>query len=204
MKITKFILPALLFVATPVLAGDKEDIIKVHKEYKDAVISQDSEMIIKTQSKAYPEMIEKNRKLALTASKEELLKKNMFEIMTALKFRAIMNKKELEEFDIAQLSDVFAKSDANMAEVLQKQTLGEIELNGEKATAALIMDGNAIPGINLNFIEENGEWVIDVQASMDIALEAMGDQDYTAEQYVQMMKFQLKDKATDALWELPK
>jgi len=148
-----FVLSALPLVAA---ADAVSDIRSTYEKFDEAAMNGDGKAAFDLLSSDSQKSIEKIRDLALNADKATLLKESMPVILSVFSIRT-----EAQDNPPANGPETMVLMTKDYAESSAMAEMGEITVDGDSASAVMLINGEASP-INSYFVEEDGVWKADM------------------------------------------
>jgi hypothetical protein len=165
-------LPVLLLLVLMGLpmaaAADTDDVKESFLAYKTAILESDGEAVADLVTQESRDYYRKLADQALTLDREALHNVHLTDRLNALLLRHSLERKELESMSGAQVVSYAAGHGWIGKEGAEQLQLGDFQVEGDHASGSILrMDGEASP-YKMEFIKEEGRWLLDLVALMDL------------------------------------
>lgn len=161
---------AAAFLGTPALAapGDEAAVAETFVTARAALQDRDGERALSTLSEADRVRIETIRAAALSGAAADMAALSPAERFAARGLRHYMSQAEIRRRDPAALVEYALDKGWLGPNIIRQAGLGKVGVQGNKATAALLVDGQPalVPAA---FVREDGVWRIDLGQSLEFA-----------------------------------
>ena len=173
-KITFAVFGIILAIATVVNADDAGEIKSVFRQYVEAAINSDGELVAEVFSDSASDYWTRMLKYASTLSRTELEKRPTYQLLNIILIRKrIEDDPRIAEMDGKKFLQHSYSEGWNSTSALkylndnrEKYELVP-EMTGESAELIIIYEGEALP-VGLPFIKEGGRWKIDGKKQFEL------------------------------------
>jgi len=144
-----------------IASSDHSEIENLFKKYKESILAKDSLFSVQNVSKETKKFFDEILHTAKYGEKKDLLAKSLLEHSTVVLYRQMINRDTLSNLNGSSLIKLSVEKGFSGEHNYAKLTIGEINVNGENAFAALNFNGNSVPN-RFYFTQENGLWKINL------------------------------------------
>jgi hypothetical protein len=161
---------AAAFLGTPAGAapGDEAAIAETFVTARGALQDRDGERVLSTLSEADRLRVETIRAAALSGTQASLSALSPSERFAARGLRHYMSQAEIRRREPAALVEYALDKGWLGPNIIRQAGLGRVSVQGRKATAALLVNGQPVL-VPAAFVREDGAWRIDLGQSLEIA-----------------------------------
>lgn len=182
----------------------KEQVRSVFEAYKTAIVSGQGDKALSVIDQNTVDYYNDMLTQALTADRQTLQQTTLTDQMSVLFLRHKIPAQDLRGMDGSELF-VYSVDNKMIGSNLGQIGMGEAQVNGNEATAPLIVNGQEVPAY-MKFYKEDGDWKIDITSIMSLAekgLEMMMKQSgQTRNNFIdQLMTLSIGVENVDELWE---
>ena len=170
-----------VFIAFGTAAADEAEIRALYKAFDKAMLAEEFDSAFQLLGKESQELINEIRELANTAEKATLSKEPLSVLVTVFSVRKTAGDDPIENGP-----ETLKAMGAQYARSSDMTSLGEVTLNGEKASGEMLMNNKA-SGVKFAFIEEDGEWKFDMATQLESSEELMKQSGMKKEDLIDQM-----------------
>jgi hypothetical protein len=154
-------------------AADEAPAVRAAFEtYKKAALAKDGATGVSVLASPILGLYEESRKLALTASEQELSGLQLYKQVTVYMLRGEIDAATLRTATPKDLVKTALDKGLVGEQSITNLSLGEVAVNGDTASAAVLSGGKPAP-FKFRFVREDGTWKIDLQPLLELTEPAL-------------------------------
>lgn len=169
MKTTKILIATLVCLPLLAKADSAADVQTAYENLDSAILSGNESAAFDSLSSESQDLIEDIRILALNANKSALSKEPIPIILSVFSIR-----KEAQNNPPSTAAETLMLMSADYAKTSEMADIGEVTVDGNTATGAMLMNGQD-SGMNFSFVKEDGTWKVDMVQQLDDTEKMMMD-----------------------------
>ncbi len=167
MKQINFVLFSLLSLPLLAAADASSNVRNTSDSLDEAILAGDGEAAFALLSTESQKTIENTRDLAINADKATLMQQPIPIILSVFSIRT-----EAQGNPPANGPETLILMSTDYAKTSSIADIGDVTVNGDKASAVMLVNGNPSP-MNFSFIKENGSWKVDMAQQLKDTEEMM-------------------------------